>query len=115
MPLTLTLPPQAGRRVAGAAVRQDGAWGRQPCKRNPLAIGSVEPGWKDMPAILRRCGDERLALGTAPVGFAGRIRAVEVLHQGLVGRDPIAVRVNEATVALRRREAAAILVEPDGG
>jgi ferrous iron transport protein A len=39
---------------------------------------------------------------------------VEVLHQGLFGRDPIAVRVNETTVALRRREAAAILVEPDG-
>ena len=83
-------------------------------------------------------------LGAAPVGFKGRIRAVrvrvdnhglsaaelerrlielgfvegarvEVLHQGLFGRDPIAVRVNETTVALRRREAAAILVEPDGG
>jgi ferrous iron transport protein A len=84
------------------------------------------------------------ALGAASVGFKGRIRAVkvrtgdhglsaaelerrlielgfvegarvEVLHQGLFGRDPIAVRVNETTVALRRREAAAILVEPDGG
>jgi ferrous iron transport protein A len=85
------------------------------------------------------------ALGAAAVGFKGRIRAlrvrttgdhglsaaelerrlielgfvegarVEVLHQGLFGRDPIAVRVNETTVALRRREAAAILVEPDGG
>ena len=81
------------------------------------------------------------ALGMAPVGFKGRIRAVqvrgdehglpaaelerqlielgfvegarvEVLHQGLFGRDPIAVRVHETTVALRRREAAAILVEP---
>jgi ferrous iron transport protein A len=84
------------------------------------------------------------ALGTAPVGFRGRIRAVrvgtsdhelpaaeierrliemgfvegarvEVLHQGLFARDPIAVRVNETTVALRRREAAAILVESDDG
>jgi ferrous iron transport protein A len=83
-----------------------------------------------------------VALGAAPVGFAGRIHAirgvaqddglsaaeierrlielgfvegarVELLHEGLFGRDPIAVRVNEATVALRRREAAAILVEPD--
>jgi ferrous iron transport protein A len=35
---------------------------------------------------------------------------VEVLHEGLVGRDPIAVRVNDATIALRRREAMAILV-----
>ena len=84
------------------------------------------------------------ALGAAPVGYKGRIRAVqvgtgdhglsaaelerrlielgfvegarvEVLHQGLFGRDPIAVRVNETTVALRRREAAAILVKSDDG
>ena len=35
---------------------------------------------------------------------------VEILHEGAIGRDPIAVRVNSATVALRRREAMAILV-----
>jgi ferrous iron transport protein A len=36
--------------------------------------------------------------------------SVEVLHEGAIGRDPIAVRVNASTVALRRREAMAILV-----
>jgi ferrous iron transport protein A len=36
---------------------------------------------------------------------------VEILHEGLFGRDPIAVRVNGNTVALRRREAMAIVVE----
>ncbi len=36
--------------------------------------------------------------------------AVEILHEGFFGRDPIAVRVNHATIALRRREAMAILV-----
>jgi len=36
--------------------------------------------------------------------------AVEVLHEGPLGGDPIAVRVDNATVALRRREAMAILV-----
>jgi ferrous iron transport protein A len=35
---------------------------------------------------------------------------IEILHEGLVGRDPIAVRVNDATIALRRHEAMAILV-----
>lgn len=35
---------------------------------------------------------------------------VEVLHEGPVGRDPIAVRVNNTTIALRRREAMAIFV-----
>ena len=81
----------------------------------------------------------RLALGLAQRGFRGRIAAievphtsgglpaaelerrlvelgftegaeVEVLHEGLFGRDPIAVRVDGATVAIRRREAMAILV-----
>ncbi|MBL6457206.1 ferrous iron transport protein A [Belnapia sp. T6] len=79
-------------------------------------------------------------LGAAPRGFRGRIQGlrafasgglaaeelerrllelgfvegarVEILHQGLFGRDPIAVRVDGATIALRRREAAAVLVEP---
>jgi len=37
--------------------------------------------------------------------------AVEVLHEGPLGRDPIAVRLNGTTVALRRREAMAVLVE----
>lgn len=35
---------------------------------------------------------------------------VRILHEGLFGRDPIAVRVNGTTVALRRREAMAIFV-----
>lgn len=79
-------------------------------------------------------------LGAAPRGFRGRILGlrppesgalapeelerrlielgfvegalVEILHQGLIGRDPIAIRLQSATIALRRREAAAILVEP---
>ena len=36
--------------------------------------------------------------------------AVEVLHEGPLGGDPIAVRVNGSTIALRRREAMAIFV-----
>ena len=35
---------------------------------------------------------------------------IEVLHEGPIGRDPMAVRVNGTTIALRRREAMAILV-----
>ncbi len=87
-----------------------------------------------------------LALGEARVGFRGRIIAldmkraegaglpgpelerrlielgfvegasVELLHQGLFGRDPIAVRVAATTIALRRREAMAVVVSAaDGG
>jgi ferrous iron transport protein A len=79
------------------------------------------------------------SLGNAKRGFVGRIDAistqdcasilapaelesrliemgfvegasVEILHEGMFGRDPIAVRVDNATVAIRRREAMAILV-----
>lgn len=82
-----------------------------------------------------------IALGDACVGFRGRIRElamdaagsdlpgpelerrlielgfvegadVELLHEGLFGGDPIAVRVAHTTIALRRREAMAILVTP---
>ena len=40
--------------------------------------------------------------------------SIEVLHEGLFGRDPIAVRVDDTRVALRRREAGAISVKFDG-
>jgi ferrous iron transport protein A len=43
------------------------------------------------------------------LGFVEGAR-VEVLHEGAIGRDPIAVRVHSATVALRRSEAMAIRV-----
>jgi ferrous iron transport protein A len=87
-------------------------------------------------------GHAVLPLGTAPCGFRGRIDAihvtedangltateienrllelgfvegahVEILHEGAFARDPIAVRVNHATIALRRREAMSILATAD--
>ena len=35
----------------------------------------------------------------------------QILHEGLVGRDPIALKLDDMRVALRRREARAVLVE----
>lgn len=35
---------------------------------------------------------------------------IEVLHEAFPGRDPIAVRVNDHTVAMRRAEANAVIV-----
>ena len=78
-------------------------------------------------------------LGLAPRGFSGRILCISVgatqsgyaatelerrllevgfveganvaiLHEGPVGRDPIAVRLNDSTIALRRSEAMAVYV-----
>jgi len=87
--------------------------------------------------------DQRTPLGLAKRGFCGHIAAihvadgadglsaaeleqrllelgfvegaaVEVLHEGPLGGDPIAVRVAGTTIALRRREAMAILVSSAG-
>ena len=38
---------------------------------------------------------------------------VELLHQGLFGGDPIAMKVDDMRVALRRREAASLLIRCD--
>ena len=35
---------------------------------------------------------------------------IEVMHEGAFGRDPIAIRVDDHTVALRRNEARAVRV-----
>jgi ferrous iron transport protein A len=43
------------------------------------------------------------------LGFVEGVE-IKVLHEGPIGRDPIAVRINDTTIALRRREAMAILV-----
>ena len=43
------------------------------------------------------------------LGFVEGAR-VEVLHEGIIGRDPIAIRIENVTVAVRRREAMAVVV-----
>ena len=39
---------------------------------------------------------------------------VELLHEGLFGRDPIAIKVDDMRVALRRLEAASLNIEVEG-
>jgi ferrous iron transport protein A len=57
--------------------------------------------------------DEAEACRLRHFGFDEGI-AVEPLHSGPFGRDPIAVRVGRMTVAIRRKHAAAIRVIPAG-
>lgn len=79
-----------------------------------------------------------MLLGKAPRGFVGMIIAlktgpsgsslndlerqliemgftegarVEILHEGAIAHDPIAVRIDNVTMALRRREAMAVVVQ----
>lgn len=44
------------------------------------------------------------------MGFVEGAR-FQILHEGLVGRDPIAVKLDDMRIGLRRREASMILVE----
>ena len=44
------------------------------------------------------------------LGFVEGAR-VELIHEGLFGRDPIAIKVDDMRVALRRREAASLTVD----
>ena len=53
--------------------------------------------------------DAELESRLIELGFVEGAR-VEVLHEGIVGRDPIAVRVENVTIAVRRREAMAVIV-----
>lgn len=46
------------------------------------------------------------------IGFVEGAR-IELLHEGFIGRDPIAVKLDDMRVALRRREARGILLELD--
>lgn len=39
---------------------------------------------------------------------------LELIHEGAIGRDPIAVRLDDMRVALRRREAANVFVRRTG-
>lgn len=46
------------------------------------------------------------------IGFVEGAR-VRVLHEGLFGRDPIAVQVDDTRVALRRRECSEVVIRMD--
>ena len=57
-------------------------------------------------------GAEELERRLLELGFVEGAR-VEILEEGLIGRDPIAVKLDDMRVALRRREARAIEVKFD--
>ncbi len=47
------------------------------------------------------------------LGFVEGAR-IELLHEGLFGADPIAMKIDDMRVALRRHEAASVLMQLDG-
>ena len=88
---------------------------------SPIPLGSARKGVR---GVVASVGDlSRLQIGLATdftdelerrlleIGFVeGAL--VEVLHEGFIGGDPIAIRVDDMSVALRRREANVVMVRP---
>lgn len=71
-------------------------------------IHGIEPLGHDGP---HEIGHEELERRLLEMGFVEGA-AFQILHEGLIGRDPIALQIDDMRVALRRRDARAILVEP---
>ena len=55
---------------------------------------------------------EELERRLLEIGFVEGAR-IAVLHEGFIGRDPIAVALDDMRVALRRREAQGVLIRLD--
>lgn len=81
----------------------------------PLPLGLASRGFSGVIHRIAAAGagsalsDIELESRLIELGFVEGAR-VEVLHEGVVGRDPIAVRVENVTIAVRRREAMAVIV-----
>lgn len=82
-----------------------------------VGLGFTQPLGRMRPGAVGRVlavsgGDHDIERGLLEMGFVEGA-CVEVLHCGFLGRDPLAVRINQSmTVALRRREADAVLIGP---
>jgi len=84
--------------------------------RNPAnrLLSDFHPGQRGVIARVHPHEDARGALTAEELerrllelGFVEGA-SVEVLHEGAFGRDPMAIRLDDMRVALRRREASAI-------
>ena len=70
-------------------------------------IKAIAPEGHDGPDEI---GHDELERRLLEMGFVEGAQ-FQILHEGLVGRDPIALKLDDMRVALRRREARAVLVE----
>jgi len=80
-----------------------------------LRLGLARRGYRGVIQRLATKGagsalpDAELESRLIELGFVEGAK-VEILHEGIVSRDPIAVRVDNVTIAVRRREAMAVIV-----
>lgn len=85
-----------------------------PTEPDALRLGSRARGWRGW--VVGFAPTEELSVPwhelerrLLEMGFVEGAR-IELMHEGPIRRDPIAVRVDDTTVAVRRRDADVILV-----
>ncbi|MEQ8388444.1 MAG: FeoA family protein [Alphaproteobacteria bacterium] len=80
---------------------------------NTVCLADLRPGARGrIAAILLDAARAEVANRLREMGFIEDARIV-VLHESPFGHDPIAVKIDDVRVALRRVEAASILVSLD--
>ena len=84
-----------------------------------VPLSEVRPGFRGYIAQIRIPANgsfgvsaEELERRLLEIGFTEGA-SIEVLHEGLFGRDPIVALVDGTRIALRRREAAVIFIAAD--
>ncbi|HTI67207.1 MAG TPA: FeoA family protein [Caulobacteraceae bacterium] len=80
--------------------------GRQGMKGVVVQVGAAISGHSSV-------DPDELERRLLEIGFVEGAR-VEILHVGLIGGDPLAIRLDDMRVALRRREADAVMVRVTG-
>jgi ferrous iron transport protein A len=88
---------------------------KKSCDKAEIRLGACPKGWRGLvsafsPTETLSIPWHEMERRLLEMGFVEGAR-IEVLHDGPINRDPIAVRVDDITVALRRRDAGVILVE----
>ena len=95
---------------------------RKVSRRSAGDVFSLSHAVKGDAGVIVRVGAEEAEEGLArtelerrllEMGFVEGAR-IQVLHEGFIGGDPIAVQLDDMRVALRRREAADVLVRRNG-
>lgn len=78
---------------------------------NILPLGQLRPGQCGRVISIDSAGLEpELEERLLRMGIA-EDAVIQVLHEGPVRRDPVAVKVDGVVIAMRRREASAVLIE----
>ena len=89
-----------------------------PGQPSAIRLGHGAKGFRGIVVAVGPAGDtpsspeqEELNRRLLEIGFVEGAK-VEILHEGWIGRDPIAIKLDDMRVALRRHEANNVLVRP---